>query len=122
GAGAGRGVRGAIVQDVSGPAVRLRLAEVDKPVIAAGEVLVQVRAAGVDRGTCHLMRGEPYLMRILGFGFRGPKNRVPGLDVAGTGAAGGGDVTRFQAGDGGFGISPGSVAEDPPAPQDTHVP
>jgi hypothetical protein len=36
-------------------------------------------------GTCHLMRGEPYLMRILGFGFRGPKNRVPGLDVAARG-------------------------------------
>lgn len=77
----------AIVQDVYGSADRLRLAEVDKPVIAAGEVLVQVRAAGVDRGTCHLMRGEPYLVRILGFGFRGPKNRVPGLDVAGTVAA-----------------------------------
>ena len=57
----------AIVQDVYGPADRLRLAETDKPVIAAGEVLVRVRAAGVDRGTCHLMRGEPYLMRILGF-------------------------------------------------------
>lgn len=72
----------AIVQDVYGYADRLRLSEIDKPVIAAGEVLVQVRAAGVDRGTCHLMRGEPYLMRILGVGFRGPKSRVPGLERA----------------------------------------
>jgi NADPH:quinone reductase-like Zn-dependent oxidoreductase len=86
----------AIVQDVYGSADRLRLSEIERPVIAADEVLAQVRAAGVDRGTCHLMRGEPYLMRILGFGFRGPKNRVPGLDVAGTVAAVGGDVSRFK--------------------------
>ena len=62
----------------------LRLDQAAKPAIGANEVLVQVRAAGVDRGTWHLMAGQPYLMRILGFGFRGPKNPVPGLDVAGT--------------------------------------
>ncbi|HEY3034803.1 MAG TPA: hypothetical protein VGJ54_09105 [Streptosporangiaceae bacterium] len=82
-AAVGRGVMRAIVQDVYGSADRLGLSEIEKPVIAADEVLVRVRVAGVDRGTCHLMRGEPYLMRILAFGFRGPKNRVPGLDVAG---------------------------------------
>ena len=111
----------AIVQDVYGSADRLRLAEIDKPVIAAGEVLVRVRAAGVDRGTCHLMRGEPYLMRILGFGFRGPKNRVPGLDVAGTVAAAGGDVSRFKAGDEVYGISRGSFAEYAAAREDKLV-
>jgi NADPH:quinone reductase-like Zn-dependent oxidoreductase len=50
-------------------------------------------------------------MRILGFGFRGPKNRVPGLDVAGTVVAVGADVTRFRVGDDVFGISRGSFAE-----------
>ena len=50
----------------------------------ANEVLVRVRAAGLDRGTWHLMTGKPYLMRIAGFGFRGPKDRVPGRDFAGT--------------------------------------
>jgi NADPH:quinone reductase-like Zn-dependent oxidoreductase len=107
----GRDVMRAVVQDVYGSADRLRLSEIDKPVPAAGEVLVQVRAAGVDRGTCHLMRGEPYLMRILGFGFRGPKNRVPGLDVAGTVVAAGPGVTRFGPGDEVFGIARGSFAE-----------
>jgi NADPH:quinone reductase-like Zn-dependent oxidoreductase len=62
----------------------LRLEQIATPGIAAREVLVQVRAAGVDRGTWHMMAGQPHLMRILGFGFRGPKNPVPGLDVAGT--------------------------------------
>src|SRR6266487_2953940 len=101
----------AIIQRVYGSADRLRLSEIEKPVIAANEVLVQVRAAGVDRGTCHLMRGQPYLMRILGFGFRGPKNRVPGLDVAGTVAGIGANVTRLRVGDEVFGISRGSFAE-----------
>jgi NADPH:quinone reductase-like Zn-dependent oxidoreductase len=67
------------------------------------------------------MRGEPYLVRILGFGFRGPKNRVPGLDVAGTIVAAGADVTRFQAGDEVFGIARGSFAEYAAAQEDKLV-
>ena len=111
----------AIVQDLYGSADRLRLAQIERPVITADEVLVQVRAAGVDRGTCHLMRGEPYLIRILGFGFRGPKNRVPGLDVAGTVVAAGADVSRFQVGDEVFGIARGSFAEYAAAREDKLV-
>jgi len=114
----GRDVMRAIIQRVYGSADRLRLSEIEKPVIAANEVLVQVRAAGVDRGTCHLMRGQPYLMRILGFGFRGPKNRVPGLDVAGTVAGIGANVTRLRVGDEVFGISRGSFAEYAAARED----
>jgi NADPH:quinone reductase-like Zn-dependent oxidoreductase len=97
----------------------LRLEQIATPGIAAGEVLVQVRAAGVDRGTWHLMAGRPYLMRILGFGFRGPRNPVPGLDVAGTVVAVGSEVTRFAAGDEVFGIARGSFAEYAAAREDT---
>jgi len=111
----------AIVQHVYGSADRLHLSEIEKPIIAADEVLVQVRAAGVDRGTCHLMRGQPYLIRILGFGFRGPKNHVPGLDVAGTVVVAGADVTRFRPGDEVFGISRGSFAEYAAAREDKLV-
>ena len=71
----------AIVQDAYGSSDVLRLAEIDLPEIAANEVLVDVAAAGMDRGTWHSMAGKPYLMRIMGFGFSRPKNRVPGLDV-----------------------------------------
>jgi NADPH:quinone reductase-like Zn-dependent oxidoreductase len=60
--------------------------------------LVRVRAAGLDRGTWHLMTGKPYLMRIAGLGFRGPKDRVPGRDLAGTVAALGAGVTGFAVG------------------------
>jgi NADPH:quinone reductase-like Zn-dependent oxidoreductase len=57
----------------------------------------------------------------LGFGFRGPKNRVPGLDVAGTVAAVGADVGRFQVGDEVFGIARGSFAEYAAAQEDKLV-
>ena len=108
----------AIVQDGYGSVDVLRSAEIDRPDIAANEVLVRVRAAGLDRGTWHLMAGKPYLMRIMGFGFRRPKNPVPGLDVAGTVVAIGADVTRFQAGDEVFGIARGSFAEYAAARED----
>ena len=101
----------AIVQDTYGSAEVLRLDRVPLPRIADDEVLVQVRAAGLDRGTWHMMTGQPYLLRVLGFGFRAPKNRVPGLDVAGTVVDVGPAVTRFSMGDEVFGISRGSFAE-----------
>jgi NADPH:quinone reductase-like Zn-dependent oxidoreductase len=101
----------AVVQDTYGSADVLRLAQVDRPEIAANEVLVAVQAAGLDRGTEHLLTGKPYAMRVMGMGFRKPKNRVAGLDVAGTVAAVGSSVTRFAVGDEVFGISRGSFAE-----------
>jgi NADPH:quinone reductase-like Zn-dependent oxidoreductase len=109
-----KGEMRAIVQDAYGSAGVLRLAEIPTPEIAPNEVLVKVVAAGMDRGTSHLMTGKPYLMRAIGFGFRRPKNRVPGLDVAGTVVAVGADVTRFQAGDEVFGMSRGAYAEYAP--------
>src|SRR5499427_3404778 len=110
----------AIVQRRYGtrPTDVLRLEQITTPAIAANEVLVRVRAAGVDRGTWHLMAGQPYLMRLLGFGLRGPKTPVPGLDVAGTVAAAGADVTRFQVGEEVFGIARGSFAEYAAAGED----
>ena len=103
----------AIVQRRYGavPEEVLRLEEVARPVAGRGEVLVRVRAAGVDRGTWHLMAGLPYLARFIGFGLRGPKIPVPGWAVAGTVEAVGGDVTGIEPGDEVFGTCRGSFAE-----------
>jgi NADPH:quinone reductase-like Zn-dependent oxidoreductase len=101
----------AVVQDTYGTADVLHLAHVERPEVAANEVLVQVMAAGVDRGTEHLLTGKPYAMRVMGFGLRKPKNKVPGLDVAGRVAAVGSAVTRFAVGDEVFGIGRGTFAE-----------
>ena len=101
----------AIVQDTYGSVEVLRLESIDRPQPADDEVLIRVHAAGLDRGTWHMMAGRPYLLRVLGFGFRRPKNRVPGLDAAGVVVAVGAEVTRFTVGDEVFGISRGSFAE-----------
>jgi NADPH:quinone reductase-like Zn-dependent oxidoreductase len=103
----------AIVQRHYGtvPEEVLRLEQTAKPVPAPGEVLLRVRAAGVDRGTWHLMTGTPYLARAIGFGLRAPKTAVPGWAVAGTVEAVGQDVTGVQPGDEVFGTCRGSFAE-----------
>jgi NADPH:quinone reductase-like Zn-dependent oxidoreductase len=107
----------AIVQDAYGPAEVWRLAQIATPEVAAAEVLVKVRAAGLDRGTWHLMTGLPYLAR-LAIGFRKPRQPVPGLDLAGTVVAIGPAVTRFAVGDEVFGIGRGSFAEYAAARED----
>src|SRR3954471_5379044 len=100
----------AIVQDRYGSADMLRLAVVDRPEPAAGQVLLRVAAAGLDRGTWHLMTGRPYLMRLV-CGLRGPKRRIPGRDVAGTVVALGSGATGFAVGDQVYGIGVGAFAE-----------
>jgi len=107
----------AVVQDGYGSSEVLRPARVARPAIADHEILVQVHAAGLDRGTQHLMTGKPYVMR-LGFGLRRPKNPVPGRDVAGTVAHVGPAVTRFAVGDEVYGIARGSFAEYAAARED----
>ncbi len=108
----------AITQNRYGSAEVLVLATVDRPTPQPDEVLIEVMAAGVDRGTCHLMTGTPYLIRIAGYGLTKPKHKVPGLDIAGMVVAIGRDVTRFVPGDEVFGIANGSLAEYATADQD----
>src|ERR671933_1213409 len=101
----------AIVRYKYGSPDVLELREIDKPEVGDDEVLLRVHAAGVDRGVWHLMTGQPYLMRVAGFGLRAPKNPVLGRDLAGVVEVVGKDVTRFQPGDAVFGIGKGSFAE-----------
>jgi NADPH:quinone reductase-like Zn-dependent oxidoreductase len=101
----------AIVQDRYGSTDTWEPRDIERPEIEPAEVLVQVHAAGLDRGTWHEMTGRPYLMRIMGFGLRSPKSRVPGRAVAGTVVAAGAEVTRFTVGDQVFGVARGAFAE-----------
>src|SRR5215468_340142 len=108
----------AIVQDVYGSADVLELRDIDRPAIGADEVLVKVRAAGVDPGVWHLMTGLPYLVRAMGFGLRKPKVAVRGRDLAGVVEAVGAHVTRLHPGDEVYGTCErGSFAEYTVAPQ-----
>jgi NADPH:quinone reductase-like Zn-dependent oxidoreductase len=93
----------AIVQTEYGSPDVLSLKEVDKPVVPDHGVLVQVRAASVNAGDWHLMRGDPFLTRLMFGGILKPKIKTLGMDVAGRVEAVGKDVTQFQVGDEVFG-------------------
>jgi len=101
----------AVTQRAYGSADVLSIETIERPTPAPGEALIEVEAAGLDRGVWHLMTGLPYLIRLMGYGFSKPTNPVPGADVAGRIVAVGSDVTRFVVGDEVFGIANGSFAE-----------
>src|SRR3954452_16946420 len=88
---------GAITEHRYGDSAVLRLREVPLPTVGDVQVLIRVHAAGLDRGTEHLMPGKPYAMR-LGFGTRRPKTPVPGRDAAGTVVEVGAGVIRLRPG------------------------
>jgi NADPH:quinone reductase-like Zn-dependent oxidoreductase len=71
----------AIVQDRYGSPDVLKLREIDQPVAADNQVLVRVHAAAVNARDWHLMRGDPYIARMVS-GFRGPKVKIRGTDFA----------------------------------------
>jgi NADPH:quinone reductase-like Zn-dependent oxidoreductase len=100
----------AVVQRRYGAADVLRSEQISRPVAGSDEVLVHVHAAGLDRGTWHLMAGKPYAVR-LATGIRRPRQPVPGKDVAGVVVAVGAAVTRFAVGDEVFGIGVGTFAD-----------
>ncbi|MDF2739654.1 MAG: alcohol dehydrogenase [Actinomycetia bacterium] len=114
----------AIVQDAYGTEDVLEYRDIDKPVPKDDEVLVRVRAAGLDRGVWHVMTGLPYLVRVVvpTMGLGRPKVPVRGMDLAGQVEAVGGRVTRFQPGDAVFGWTDGSYAEYASVPEDQLVP
>jgi NADPH:quinone reductase-like Zn-dependent oxidoreductase len=107
----------AMVQDRYGTAAVLQTREIDKPAIGEHEVLVRVRAAGVNPADWAVMSGLPYIARPV-YGLRKPKHIVRGTDVAGVVEAVGPAVSRFSVGDEVFGWCTGSYAEFAAASED----
>ena len=110
----------AITQARYGTAAVLEPREIAKPQIGANEVLVRVRAAGVNPADWAIMSGLPYIARPV-YGLRKPKNGVRGTDVAGHIEAIGSAVTRLKPGDAVFGWSTGSFADYAAASEDALV-
>ncbi len=73
--------------------------------------MVKIHAASVNPLDWHLLRGEPFLIRLMGFGVFTPKQQVLGADIAGRVEAIGKDVTQFKVGDEVFGAAMGGFAE-----------
>lgn len=100
----------AIMQTRYGSPDVLRLEEIEQPVPGDDEVLVRVRAAAINIGDWHLLRGVPYVMR-LGLGLRKPRRETPGRDIAGQVEAVGRNVEHVRPGDEVFGWGSGAFAE-----------
>ena len=112
----------ALIQDRYGTADVLNFRDIERPTPSEKQVLVRVVAAGMDRGAWHFMTGEPYLMRLLGFGLRAPSVAVPGTNFAGVVEAVGPDVSGFEPGDEVYGATRGTFAEYAVAPTDKVAP
>ena len=100
----------AAVRDRYGSPDAVELREVEKPTPTDDEVLVRVRAASVNPADWYSVTGTPYVGRAQ-MGLFKPKQRVLGVDYAGTVESVGRNVTGFHAGDEVFGGRNGSFAE-----------
>lgn len=88
----------AVVRDSYGPPEILRLEDVDTPAAEGDRAVVRVHAASVNAADVDYLTGSPWITRFAS-GFGAPKNRVPGLDVAGRVEAVGPEVTGLRPGD-----------------------
>ncbi len=112
----------AITYDRYGSPDVLRLAEVDKPGLKADDdVLVRVHAVSLNPLDWHLLRGLPYIVRATA-GWRRPKRRIPGVDVAGVVEAVGPAVTQVKPGDEVFAEKSWSCAEYVAGPERLWIP
>lgn len=101
----------------------LELRDVARPTPAANEILVEIAAVAVHAGDWHLLRADPFLVRLM-FGLTKPKNPILGGDVAGRVVEVGADVTDFAVGDeviGDVTSTMGAFAELIAAPADRFV-
>lgn len=101
----------AIFRATYGSSDILELKEVDKPIPTDKQILVKVEAAAVNPLDWHILRGEPFLVRLMGFGLLKPKHQILGSDMAGHVEAVGNEVTQFTIGDEVFGSGIGSFGE-----------
>jgi NADPH:quinone reductase-like Zn-dependent oxidoreductase len=112
----------AILQERFGPPDVLRLADTDQPEPGADDVLVRVHAAAINPADWHILRGDPYVARLMGIGLTKPKNPVAGSDAAGVVEAVGANVNGLRPGDEVLGFFRGAFAEYACAAEDKVVP
>jgi NADPH:quinone reductase-like Zn-dependent oxidoreductase len=113
-------MRAATYTQYGPPDVVVQITDVEKPVPKDDELLIKVRAASVNPLDSHLMKGGPYIVRLL-LRLGKPKIKRPGVDVAGKVEAVGKNVTQFKPGDAVFGLCKGTFAEYLCAPESSFV-
>ncbi len=111
----------AITYERYGSPDELRLTDAPKPTPKDDEVLVKIRAVGLNAADWHLMRADPFLVRISEGLFK-PKNNILGEDIAGAVEAVGPGVTKFKPGDAVFACYKRGLAEYVCAPEKNLTP
>ena len=112
----------AITQERFGTPDSLRIVDIDAPEVRPDDVLVRIHAAALNPADWHILRGDPYVARLMGIGLTKPKIPVVGSDAAGEVEAVGAHVRGLQPGDEVFGFVRGAFAEYACAAQDQVVP
>jgi len=113
----------AIIQDRFGSPDVLQFVDVGKPEIGPDDVLVRVHAAALNPHDWHILRGDPYIARLMGtVGLTRPKPRIAGVDGAGIVEAVGVNVRGLRPGDEVLGRFEGAFAEYARAVADLVVP
>ncbi|MBK8437410.1 MAG: NAD(P)-dependent alcohol dehydrogenase [Austwickia sp.] len=100
----------AVTRHEYGGVAAIRMETLPRPAPGPGQVLVRVRAAGLDRAVLHLLTGTPYVARAA-FGVRRPQQPIMGGELAGEVVALGPEVNDFAIGQRVFGTCRTAFAE-----------
>jgi NADPH:quinone reductase-like Zn-dependent oxidoreductase len=92
------------------PRNTVRLSDVERPVPAADDVLVRIRAASVNVSDLVTLLGRPYATRLIA-GWTKPKDTRPGRDFSGVIEQVGQNVVGFKPGQAVLGVCRGACAE-----------
>ncbi|MFD0687802.1 NAD(P)-dependent alcohol dehydrogenase [Actinomadura fibrosa] len=98
-------MKAAVHSSYGGPEV-IRIAEVDRPAVRAGDILVRVHATTVNRTDCAYREARPFFIRAVS-GLTRPRRQILGTEFAGVVEEVGDSVTSFAPGDRVFGYNEG---------------
>jgi NADPH:quinone reductase-like Zn-dependent oxidoreductase len=101
----------AVIYTDYGSPDQLRYTDIAKPTPKDNEALIKIHATGLNALDWHLLRADPFFVRLSSGLFR-PKKTILGADFAGQIEAVGKDVTKFQVGDAVFACRLGGLAEN----------
>ncbi|TQV89416.1 NAD(P)-dependent alcohol dehydrogenase [Aliikangiella coralliicola] len=94
-------MKAAVFNQYGSPKV-LQLQEVEKPTPKDNEVLVKIHATAVNDYDWSMIRGKPFLYRLM-FGLLRPRKNIPGMELSGVVVSTGKKMTSFKAGDAVYG-------------------
>ena len=95
-------MKAVLFEKYGSPEEVLEIKEVAKPTPKENEVLVKIHATAINDFDWSLVRGRPYLYRLM-FGIFKPKHRIPGMELAGVVEELGANVQGLKVGDAVFG-------------------